>query len=851
MQKALETSPSSGIPPQQDNNNTLSSLCTFFNTDLRKDDGLAISQRDTKQAVEDDNGKSTADGCPTRKEASETFKVRPSNLFDGKVRQCLTVGTISPRMDHIVSPWRRATYEDKGDEADQCEDVKGVCPSAGFQVRPNRQAHGLQSFSISKHFNASSEPHHQEADPLIPHYRFHESSSSGVLAPLIQKRKHGLHVEGSQGAGKEDLPVIASRSEGRSDPCSSLFEPSSLRHVREPSTTKTQPHDVNESLQIVEVASPPQYVIRSKEEILKGKNFSVCINSNCLDSAKRSMLNILEVLGDPFQSEISDNVHITIVPGGSDSTPTFLLFNEFNNKSRLMRPRALCTHPLASIAKGGLNIDKVIRHLISTGEDSILLYLIRKFITASIDFDFTEDQSESFEDEVSPRTNTFYNFTDEDFYVLFNADLIIHAQPSTNSNPGFKVAKKDHTGRFIIDCRGLNMKHKSEGKVCTMDIDPLEDVIRAAERFHICISTDADAYFFQFRLSNKASKRFPVHLGTIRGKVHHFQFRALPMGFTLAPAIAQRTSNIIIRAVRRWMAKEDISGAVFAWIDNYLVFADDLQTAEKVMDQMRFWLNYFEIKHKPIDYSGEFLGMRASEKGVALSEKFVAKTEKAIVSFHKIHSPTFNDFLIVAGHAIWANTTVIRRPLCMFPHTLTAIRRASEDLEAKIANPLLADVLHEMSVWRNHLRHISKRTIIDDQQTERAWSDATPKHAAFVIEHRDHDFVAQARFIPSLRPENIFLAELIAAAWACLSTNNFVDNFIDNTAVAYALAKGHSTAQTANNLLRLIYDHKRPRKVFHISTHEQRADGPTRDREPAPRKDQYHSALALPSFFTA
>ena len=76
------------------------------------------------------------------------------------------------------------------------------------------------------------------------------------------------------------------------------------------------------------------------------------------------------------------------------------------------------------------------------------------------------------------------------------------------------------------------------------------------------------------------------------------------------------------------------------------------------------------------------------------------------------------------------------------------------------------------------------------------------------------------------------------------------ENFIDNTATAYALAKGHSTAGTINNMIR-GYLHKRPHRICYIATHEQRADGPTRGYEPAPRKDIYDSIKEIPSFFTA
>lgn len=847
VQNALDPSPTTSQTPKPNYNGSIAPLSSINHPHIRSNNGITFPKGDAQQVVEDDNGKSATDGCVAREKASEAVDIEKFNLFFGKSSH-QSFSPMSSDLGHVIETRRCSSHEASCDQIGIRKIVKGLSSTSGFQIRSNGEKNGLKSFCFSESIGPDIGQHLKGSDSSVPHNCCNEYGTARLFPSFVPQRQHGIHVERSQGARKDDLSSFPTCAERRSDFGPTVSQPLALRYNRESTTTQVEPHDVNACPSTIgKIAAIVPYVKRSKEIVLFGTKMRVILNSNNLFLAASKMQIILDQIGDPALAEFDEVSFISIVPGGSDSTPTFLIFG-LGGRMRLMRPRVVCCYPLAPIAKGGLNIRKVVAHLITSGEDSILLYLIRKFILATIEDDGHAVPEVADHKEIYPSLKTFYNFTIEDVSVLRNADLITDLKESTQSNPAFKVAKKDRTGRFIMDCRGLNSRYKSEGKQCPMDIDPLEEVIRAGEKYPICISTDADAFFFQFRLSNKAAKRFPVHFGLQRGKVLHFLFHALPMGFTLAPAIAQRTSNIIIRAVRRWIDQQSINGAVFAWIDNYLVFADDTKVAESIMNKMRYWLNFFEIKHKPVDYSGEFLGLLTSPAGVTLSSKFIEKTKSAMSTFKGIAHPSFNDFLIVAGHTIWANTTVIRQPLCMFPHTLNAIRLAAKGLESPIANPLLKQILAEMNKWESMLGTISKRSEV--KNVERAWSDATPSSAAFVIEQGDHDFVAQAYFDPPLRPTEIFVAELIAATWA-LCSHNHVDGVIDNSAAAYAIAKGHSTAATANALIRLIYAHKRPRRIIKISTDEQRADGPTREREPAPRQDSYVSEEPLQSFFTA
>lgn len=71
----------------------------------------------------------------------------------------------------------------------------------------------------------------------------------------------------------------------------------------------------------------------------------------------------------------------------------------------------------------------------------------------------------------------------------------------------------------------------------------------------------------------------------------------------LAPAIAQRTSNLITTAVQKRIASESLSATATAWVDNFCVFANDVETAEKVMEMLLEELRLVNIAVKEVDKS--------------------------------------------------------------------------------------------------------------------------------------------------------------------------------------------------------------------------------------------------------
>ena len=157
------------------------------------------------------------------------------------------------------------------------------------------------------------------------------------------------------------------------------------------------------------------------------------------------------------------------------------------------------------------------------------------------------------------------------------------------------------------------------------------------------LSTDANAYFFLSPLTPIAHRQQERILSS-------YFLSAIPMSFTHASAIAQRTSNMITRRTRESIRQNGHQGEVVAWIDNFIVFASDVKHCRHHNENTTKWLGHFDIQCKETDC-------------ISLSQKNKEKATLPYQSFLKKTNPTYNDFLSVAGHFLWANATVIRQPL--------------------------------------------------------------------------------------------------------------------------------------------------------------------------------------------
>ena len=95
------------------------------------------------------------------------------------------------------------------------------------------------------------------------------------------------------------------------------------------------------------------------------------------------------------------------------------------------------------------------------------------------------------------------------------------------------------------------------------------------------------------------------------------------MGFSLAPIIAQRASNIVVNMTMEMLTEPNIPGEVAAWVDNFMVFSDSESGAERAMTILKKNLNAAQIACKEVDKTGEFVGLQRTQLGVNIQEGYV------------------------------------------------------------------------------------------------------------------------------------------------------------------------------------------------------------------------------------
>ena len=264
------------------------------------------------------------------------------------------------------------------------------------------------------------------------------------------------------------------------------------------------------------------------------------------------------------------------------------------------------------------------------------------------------------------------------------------------------------------------------------------------------------------------------------------------------------------------------------------------------MEKLLEILKFFDIECKEVERSGEFLGLIAGTEGVKLAPSFIEKALRQKKSFFESPDSSLKEFMIMFGHVIWANITIMKRPLCFLPECLNTLRKAALSPDEKLTPTIMETIRKELEFFDKDVQ--KARAYNPQVKTTVAWSDATPFTGAVVIEEStSHDLFARCTFSKEVP---IFLGELAMAVWAGLNCPDAPHHVVDNTAAGYAIAKGHSTSRAANAMLRLLFTYNPPHKISWVESEQERADKPSRGDIPPHRKDSYSSQKILKSFFT-
>ena len=449
---------------------------------------------------------------------------------------------------------------------------------------------------------------------------------------------------------------------------------------------------------------------------------------------------------------------VALIPGGSSGTAAACVKDENGEWIRLDSTH-VSSAPLDEISGHALDSKKLLRE--AWREDQGLAKMVRVFL-------FGETATAP-KPPIKLSSKVSRGFLDSDVKMLRKAG-IIKARRCKNALPGFKVPKRDpKKSRFITDCREFNKcyVHFKEEK---MEIPRLHLIMEAGCRFKYSASIDASAYFFQFKLGGEVQEDwFPLRL-RVRGKIKHVVLTRLPMGFHLAPIIAQRTSNLIVKKTRVLATKEGVCGAVFAWVDNFIVFADSESDRGRIMSILENQLRAFNIKCSEVDTSQSFLGLTRVEGGLRLEDSFVTRFRASIRDALTSNICGKKQLEILSGMIMWLNYTTVRIPLAARPATLEMIRHIATMPDATQLR-LSGAFRKELVSWHNEADRIY--TLPISQTLTTVWSDARPYRICIIID----SLVLIGR---SKKPIDIIVAEAIAAAWGIIMSNHAAASHIDN-----------------------------------------------------------------------
>jgi hypothetical protein len=368
--------------------------------------------------------------------------------------------------------------------------------------------------------------------------------------------------------------------------------------------------------------------------------------------------------------------------------------------------------------------------------------------------------------------------------------------------PCFLVPKKNGQGRFISDCRPIN---QLQSRPPPMGLPRIHDVIRQVLSFDLAAKTDGVGYFYQFALHPSIRNFFKLRLGGQRGEVREARLNRMPMGWARSPYTAQQVSNFLAQ------------GVGVAWVDDFIIggsreqFAKNRRTFQRRLHKYNVEVDSDLTPTSSLTALGLEFDLNA--KRYRLAPDWAASKAQKASDIASAQSQTFRQLLELWGTLIWASYAR-GLPLWTHPECLAALSQVAKhsgalddpvplpdycraDLDSWIAEVRLNE-------WRQAPSHT---TSFDDV----VFSDASSTGAAFLRVHAEQ--IVSGQMWQRADTDNIFLAEL--AALIAADGNPLTTLYCtDNSALYYALRKGHSSSYAANKLLGKRFASDRPAQAW-------------------------------------
>ncbi|KAJ9449640.1 Retrovirus-related Pol polyprotein from transposon 17.6 [Diplonema papillatum] len=372
----------------------------------------------------------------------------------------------------------------------------------------------------------------------------------------------------------------------------------------------------------------------------------------------------------------------------------------------------------------------------------------------------------------------------------------------------FTTPKKDgKTSRLVVDARPINA---AMDRPPPMDLPRMRELVADVKRHRYAMQCDGKSYFYQFPLDAGISRYFGIGM-----KGRHMQMRALCMGWSWAPCIAQRASNVLVR------------GLGLAWLDNFLVLGQTRGEAERRVAEFRGRIEearvevhpegggrLWEVTSRFVCVGVEF-DLEAEAQRHRLDPAWVGRwTGSGALRRVLADRASARDFAEVFGGAIWA-TGILSIPRCHFAALLSFASRVGGRMAGEDADAWERGVTVTPSVRRElgALRRMVERNEWvgkggEDAHEEALWTDASSWAWAALVEVGNMAVDGrQGVFGCDLSSAHINLKEMWALAEGVTQmcwTPGTTTCRVDNAAVVGAVAKGSSSSFVANRVLSRI-----------------------------------------------
>ena len=389
----------------------------------------------------------------------------------------------------------------------------------------------------------------------------------------------------------------------------------------------------------------------------------------------------------------------------------------------------------------------------------------------------------------------------------------------------FTVDKKDLSLRLVIDGRKVNLLMEKPPR---MEIPDMQEVINYLMSNRYALSVDGRSYFYQVPISDEVGAMFCANLSGTRGAFVSVAMKRLPMGWSYAPAIAQKISNTLLMT-----ADGRILGV--AWIDNF-IFAG--QNEDEVAENYAEFLQRCNEANVKID----ILDAKPKDRLIVLGMEFnLAKStyrldpawiENKKQKLRPDTTMTPRALYEITGSLIW-HDYVKRIPLCHQDANIETIRRVAHamaengqwDTPIQFTDAEVAELQAWLStLWENNSAVWTAESVPQLQ----LWSDASDNEwAALYLDDEELIAAEQGSFVGGPRAWHIFIKEAYAADKVLQATNGIPRLInIDNLPLVHCIKRGFSANRLVNAFIK-TWDLKNIQAKW-VSTKVQLADAFTR-----------------------